>query len=70
MAMFKEREDGHDLFQTIVSLKTGEAVVFSQSAISTGGLRWADDTQLRTPYVRVRTRERISADGGQSVLAK
>jgi len=59
-----DTEDG--LFDEIVRLSTGEALVFCPTAIlSMGSSR---PQSLRDSYAKVTIRDRISADGGQSIL--
>ena len=56
------------LFETIVGLSTGEALVFCPSA----RLDVSDDNEvhrLNDAFIRVRIRGRVTADGGRSILA-
>jgi hypothetical protein len=64
------------IFRTIVGLRTGEALVFSPAAMldvkdmNTSGL--APNlmvNELRDAYVKVRIRQRTTADGGKSLMA-
>jgi len=56
------------IFDEIVKLNVGEALLFSPSAMlgldKKGGL-----TKLGMEYLKIRVRKRISQDGGKSVLA-
>lgn len=73
-----EHEDGRllgesscDIFETIVSLSTGEALIFCPSAPIKGSM--SDDFQaivLGQCHVRVKIRARLSEDGGKSILAR
>lgn len=62
-----------DIFDQIVALSTGQALVFSPSA-----MLWANEQdkngsrrmlKLGTQYIKVQVRQRITADGGRSILA-
>lgn len=68
------------LFSNVVQLRTGEALLFSPSAVvdvvrtaypsATGGARF--DWQavlLGSGVVKVRVRDRITSDGGRSIMA-
>lgn len=65
------------IFNTIVGLKTGQALLFSPTAIlditspPAAGLTdtKADLIELKAKYIRIRIRKRITADGGKSLLA-
>ncbi len=60
---------GVELFQRIVSLRTGEALVFAPSAIvstADGEGKWA---KLSDGILNVRVRKRVTWDGGRSVVA-
>lgn len=56
-----------DLFEMIVGLQTGEALIFCPSAL----LDVQDNSvqPLTNAFVRVRIRERVTIDGGRSILA-
>jgi hypothetical protein len=55
------------IFEEIVTLNVGESLLFTPSAM----LRVEDGEpkKMGTSYLKMRTRPRISADGGQSILA-
>lgn len=58
-----------ELFQRIVGLKTGEALVFAPSAIvstTDGDGGWV---KLSDGILKVRVRKRVTWDGGRSVVA-
>jgi hypothetical protein len=65
-----------DIFRTIVGLQTGEALMFSPTALLRIG-PWDPTTPftkrplltLKDSYVKVRIRKRITADGGRSIMA-
>lgn len=59
-----------ELFQTIMCLKTGEALLFSLSAAKVEESGGTNAASAHTPYLVVRIRARLSDDGGRSVLAK
>lgn len=55
------------IFNTIVNLDVGEALLFAPSAlleVHTGAAR-----KLGMAYLKVRVRQRVSLDGGRSILA-
>lgn len=56
-----------ELFELIVGLKTGEALVFCPSAMLdfSGG----EARRLNEGFIRARVRDRVTADGGRSILA-
>ena len=65
--------DSQDIFNQIVRLNTGQALIFSPSAMLgvddqhvTGSSRIA---KLGTQYVKVLIRHRTTVDGGRSILA-
>lgn len=60
-------ERNTDLFETIVSLKIGQALVFCPSAL----LDVQDDAvvSMRDDFMKLKIRARISADGGRSLLS-
>lgn len=62
-----------DIFNQIVELNTGQAFIFSPSAMlgvddqnDNGGPRML---KLGTQYIKVQIRDRTTADGGRSILA-
>lgn len=60
---------GVELFQKIVSLRTGEALVFAPSAMvntADGEGKWV---KLSDGILNVRVRKRVTWDGGRSVVA-
>ncbi|KAK5943996.1 hypothetical protein PMZ80_003277 [Knufia obscura] len=61
-----DNADTNEVFQKIVQLSTGEALVFCPTAVlsETGGR----PDVLRDGYFKLNVRYRISADGGQSIL--
>ena len=83
--------NGSDIFETIVGLQTGEALLFSPTAIldlqkearskegeSAAGenkgdgikpLQQPTPKQLQGSYISIRIRQRITADGGKSIMA-
>lgn len=60
-----------DLFSQIVELRTGEALVFAPSAIVSLDTQGPKVTwrKLAHHVLRVVMRERITADGGRSIMA-
>lgn len=73
-----EGNDGRDLkeiFNKIVNLEAGEALLFSPSMmlnVAEGGLE--DEKVLQTEklgmgYLKMRVRNRLTADGGRSIMA-
>ena len=62
-----------DMLDQIVSLNTGQAFVFSPSAMvgvdKRGGSRDPKMLKLGTRYLKVLVRNRLTADGGRSILA-
>jgi hypothetical protein len=62
-----------EMFKTIVGLRTGEALVFSPDSLLdvTSSIEVSDTAidPLLDQYVKVRIRNRISADGGKSIMA-
>jgi hypothetical protein len=72
----KESSSVADIFRTIVGLQTGEALLFSPTALLDVGAR--DQTnpftkltleQLKDSYIKLRIRKRVTADGGKSIMA-
>ena len=62
------RRDVGSIFETIVNLNVGEALLFSPSAM----LSVKNDGEidkLGMAYLKVRVRKRMTADGGRSILA-
>lgn len=56
-----------DLFEMIVGLGTGEALIFCPSALF--DVQDSEIQSLTNAFVRVRIRKRVTADGGRSILA-
>ena len=62
------------VFNDIVKLKVGEALLFSPSAVI-GVIEGADEdvedrlVKLGAAYLKIRVRSRLTADGGRSVMA-
>ena len=65
-----------DIFRTIVGLQTGEALLFSPTALLDVGVQ--DPTKLfarrsleklTDSYIRLHIRKRVTADGGKSIMA-
>lgn len=70
------KRDVNEIFRTIVTLEAGQALLFSPSAIlDTANDHGGNDyTNLRPKklglqYVKMRVRQRLTADGGRSILA-
>ncbi len=68
--------DVKEIFKTIVNLEAGQALLFSPSAILDLAKDHEDDdyVELRTKklglrYIKMRVRQRLTADGGRSILA-
>ena len=63
----------HDDFKQIVELDTGEAFIFSPSAmlgvIDEDGNGSPKMVKMGTQYMKVRVRNRTTRDGGRSILA-
>lgn len=60
-----------DLFETIISLNTGEALIYCPSAPIKGSMdKDFSANVLGNTYVRVKIRARLSEDGGKSVMAR
>ena len=60
------------VFREIVSLKVGEALLFSPTAMvacKKNSYKRNEIRRLGSDYIKVRIRARITADGGRSVLA-
>ena len=67
-----QKADVKKVFQKIVQLSVGEALLFAPSAIVgvTKDEKGEEHRKkLGTGYLRVRIRERVTDDGGQSVMA-
>lgn len=60
--------DSH-LFDTIVKLKTGQALVFSPTAIIGADHHLSDLVVSENRHLKVSIRPRVSADGGKSITA-
>lgn len=63
-----------DIFRTIVGLQTGEALLFSPTALLDVGVpkslfTMAPVEKLKDCYIKIRIRKRITADGGKSIMA-
>lgn len=64
-----------ELFDIIVGLRTGQALIFSPAAtldVAQGldsPVSTMDFTQLKARYIKIRIRERVSTDGGKAILA-
>lgn len=64
------RETPKEIFDKIVSFRTGEALLFAPSAMAAiGGLGRSSTTESSGSYIRIKVRARLSEDGGRSVLA-
>ena len=64
------RETPKEIFEKIISLGTGEALLFAPGAMAaTGGLSRSSTAEFSVSYVRIKVRARLSEDGGRSVLA-
>ncbi|GKZ50271.1 hypothetical protein AbraIFM66951_003267 [Aspergillus brasiliensis] len=67
-----DENDYGSLFDHIVKLGVGEALLFSPSAIVGDGVGEDDPCKLRqlgSDYLAIRVRQRLTTDGGKSVLA-
>jgi hypothetical protein len=65
-----------DSFRTIVGLQTGEALLFSPTALFSVGEQDETDRsakprleKLIDSYIKVRMRKRVTTDGGKSIMA-
>ncbi len=65
-----------DIFRTIVGLQTGEALLFSPTALLDIGVQDPTKPFARRPlekltdsYVKLRIRKRVTTDGGKSIMA-
>ncbi|QDS68924.1 hypothetical protein FKW77_008310 [Venturia effusa] len=73
----KNNDSGLEIFRQIVSLKTGEALVFCPKAMldtvtENPGRAFAATTSLRelqSAYFKMQVRKRMTADGGKSIMA-
>ncbi|KAK3174211.1 hypothetical protein OEA41_001455 [Lepraria neglecta] len=67
------KRDVAKIFKQIVNLEAGEALLFSPSAMTgpdkDAGLEDLKMQKLGLGYVKVRVRQRLTADGGRSILA-
>lgn len=71
----QDKGDSHELFESIVRLRTGEAFLFcptaqlqvEEDAAAADGRPRA--TSLGDDYVKFKVRKRLTADGGKSILA-
>ena len=65
--------DVAEIFRRIVNLNAGQALLFSPSAML--GVEGADDEsalevqKLGAGYLRIQVRQRLTSDGGRSILA-
>jgi hypothetical protein len=59
--------DAASIFGEIVKLRVGEALLFAPSAIL--NLNSDEPKRLGTRFVKIRVRNRLTTDGGQSVMA-
>jgi hypothetical protein len=64
------------IFRTIVGLKTGEALVFCPAAMldvreTVAKAPWPqlEVQELQDAYIKIRIRDRVTADGGKSIMA-
>jgi DNA helicase HerA-like ATPase len=57
-----------DLFTSILSLKTGEAVVFAPSAVVGRGGEGMGLVKLNGELLKIKVRRRLTLDGGASVV--
>ncbi|KAI9826625.1 MAG: hypothetical protein M1832_006221 [Thelocarpon impressellum] len=79
-----DRDDNHDgrfkgkdsvakrIFDDVVKLRVGEALLFSPSAMVALDTGEGGDTMARrlgAGYLKIRVRARVTADGGKSVMA-
>ncbi|EXJ92553.1 hypothetical protein A1O3_01105 [Capronia epimyces CBS 606.96] len=59
--------DKEELFEMIVGLQTGEALVFCPSALlDVGG---GDVDRLKDAFIKIAIRSRVTVDGGKSIMA-
>lgn len=62
------------LFKEIVNLETGEGLLFSATAMTGVEVdvrgRPIRSTKLGARYFKIRTRQRLTTDGGQSIMAE
>jgi hypothetical protein len=72
----KESSSVADIFRTIVGLHTGEALLFSPTALLEVSTRDHANPftkltleQLKDSYIKLRIRKRVTADGGKSIMA-
>lgn len=73
----KNNESGLEIFRDIVSLRTGEALVFCPKAmldtvtINADQLLTATTSirELQSAYFKMQVRKRVTADGGKSIMA-
>ncbi|KIV80639.1 hypothetical protein PV11_08127 [Exophiala sideris] len=66
-ASFSSGHYGEELFQTIVGLQTGQALMFCPTAsfdVDNGVVR-----RLGSAYIKVKIRSRVTFDGGRSIMA-
>lgn len=73
----KKNESGLEIFREIVSLKTGEALVFCPKGMLDTITENPDQPiaaktslhELQSAYVKMQARKRVTADGGKSIMA-
>lgn len=58
-----------EVFNDIVKLRVGEALLFSPSAVMGVDVVGGEGRRLGTGYLKIRVRARITEDGGKSVMA-
>ena len=67
------KRDVAEIFKQIVNLEAGQALLFSPSTMTgpdkEDGLSSLKMQKLGLGYVKVRVRQRLTADGGRSILA-
>lgn len=70
--MMGNKRLGHELFNRIVRLRTGEALLFCPSAvIEPESLNEGSQvSMLGAGYLRIYIRQRLTTDGGRSVMAE
>ncbi|KAE9967994.1 hypothetical protein EG327_011238 [Venturia inaequalis] len=73
----KKNESGLEIFRDIVSLRTGEALVFCPKAMLDTVTKDPDQPlsattsirELQSAYFKMQVRKRVTADGGKSIMA-
>ncbi len=61
-------EDKMALFNRIINLRIGEALVFAPSAI-VNHVEDEEPVKLNSDFMRVKVRKRVTWDGGRSIVA-